>query len=155
MKTDAKRDILSLIKSCNHSNGGISAAKGHDPHILYTLSAIQIIISYNALSDELINIDKTVEYIVSLQRSDGSFAGDMWGEIDVRFSFCAIASLAPINRLEAINLNKAIDFVMSCYNTIDGGFGSRPGSESHAGLIYCCLGLDLFLIDLIFFISNT
>jgi len=22
----------------------------------------------------------------------------------------------------------------------DGGFGSRPGSESHAGLIYCCLG---------------
>lgn len=22
----------------------------------------------------------------------------------------------------------------------DGGFGSKPGSESHAGLIYCCLG---------------
>jgi geranylgeranyl transferase type-2 subunit beta len=22
----------------------------------------------------------------------------------------------------------------------DGGFGSRPGSESHAGLIYCCVG---------------
>jgi geranylgeranyl transferase type-2 subunit beta len=23
----------------------------------------------------------------------------------------------------------------------DGGFGSKPGSESHAGLIYCCVGL--------------
>lgn len=22
----------------------------------------------------------------------------------------------------------------------DGGFGSKPGSESHAGLIYCCVG---------------
>jgi geranylgeranyl transferase type-2 subunit beta len=29
--------------------------------------------------------------------------------------------------------------VSSCRN-FDGGFGSRPGSESHAGLIYCCLG---------------
>lgn len=23
----------------------------------------------------------------------------------------------------------------------DGAFGSKPGSESHAGLIYCCVGL--------------
>lgn len=23
----------------------------------------------------------------------------------------------------------------------DGGFGSKPGSESHAGLVYCCVGL--------------
>lgn len=42
-------------------------------------------------------------------------------------------------RLDAIDVNKAVDFVMSCMN-FDGGFGSRPGSESHAGLIYCCVG---------------
>ena len=29
---------------------------------------------------------------------------------------------------------------MRCQN-VDGGFGTRPGSESHAGQIYCCLGL--------------
>lgn len=34
---------------------------------------------------------------------------------------------------------KAVDFVMSCCNA-DGGFGSRPNAESHAGLIYCCVG---------------
>lgn len=28
---------------------------------------------------------------------------------------------------------------MSCCNA-DGGFGSRPNAESHAGLIYCCVG---------------
>lgn len=28
---------------------------------------------------------------------------------------------------------------MSCSNA-DGGFGSKPNSESHAGLIYCCVG---------------
>lgn len=42
------------------------------------------------------------------------------------------------NRLDAINIDKAVEFVMSCMN-FDGGFGSRPGAESHAGLIYCCV----------------
>ncbi|XP_054164255.1 geranylgeranyl transferase type-2 subunit beta-like [Oppia nitens] len=135
-----RQDILSMIKTCVHPNGGISAAKGHDPHLLYTMSAIQILVSYDALNDNIIDIDKTVSYIVSLQKTDGSFMGDSWGEVDVRFSFCAIASAALLNRLNAIDLDKAIDFVMQCNNTIDGGFGSRPGSESHAGLIYCSLG---------------
>lgn len=39
-----------------------------------------------------------------------------------------------INRLNAVNVNKAVDFILSCYN-FDGGFGTRPGSESHAGQV--------------------
>lgn len=42
-------------------------------------------------------------------------------------------------RLDAIDVEKAVEFVLSCMN-FDGGFGSKPGSESHAGLIYCCVG---------------
>lgn len=42
------------------------------------------------------------------------------------------------NRLDAIDVDKAVEFVMSCMN-FDGGFGSCPGAESHAGLIYCCV----------------
>lgn len=33
-----------------------------------------------------------------------------------------------------INVDKAIEFVLSCMN-FDGGFGCRPGSESHAGQV--------------------
>jgi len=44
------------------------------------------------------------------------------------------------NRLDAIDVEKAVQFVLKCMN-FDGGFGSKPGSESHAGLIYCCVGL--------------
>lgn len=36
-------------------------------------------------------------------------------------------------------MGKAVEFVLSCMN-FDGGFGCRPGSESHAGQIYCCTG---------------
>lgn len=143
---EIKQEIIGLIKSCSHSSGGISPAVGHDPHLLYTLSAIQILLSYGVnvdssdIAESVIDVNKTVEFIAALQNDDGSFNGDPWGEVDVRFSFCAIASLALLKRLDAIDLDRAVDYVMKCYNEIDGAFGCRPNSESHSGLIYCCLG---------------
>jgi hypothetical protein len=32
-------------------------------------------------------------------QADGSFAGDEWGEIDTRFSYCALSTLAIMGRL--------------------------------------------------------
>lgn len=37
-------------------------------------------------------------------------------------------------RLDAIDTEKATEFILSCMN-YDGGFGSRPGSETHAGQV--------------------
>lgn len=39
-------------------------------------------------------MEGVVRYVAELQQPDGSFAGDEWGEIDTRFSFCALATLA-------------------------------------------------------------
>ncbi|XP_033124283.1 geranylgeranyl transferase type-2 subunit beta-like [Anneissia japonica] len=133
-----KQNILQFISDCQHECGGISSSLKHDPHLLYTLSAIQILTIYESL--ETINIDKVVSYVSGLQQEDGSFMGDKWGEIDTRFSFCAVACLSLLNRLDAINVDKAVEYVLSCMN-FDGGFGCRPGSESHSGQIYCCLGM--------------
>lgn len=44
-----------------------------------------------------------------------------------------------LHRLDAIDVDKAIEWILLCKN-YDGGFGSRPGSESHSAQIYCCLG---------------
>ncbi|XP_060088021.1 geranylgeranyl transferase type-2 subunit beta isoform X2 [Heteronotia binoei] len=87
-----KEEILAFIKSCQHECGGISASIGHDPHLLYTLSAVQILTLYDNL--HVVDINKIVDYVKSLQKEDGSFSGDKWGEIDTRFSFCAVATLA-------------------------------------------------------------
>ena len=38
-----REEILTFIKSCQHERGGISVNIGHDPHLLYTLSAVQIL----------------------------------------------------------------------------------------------------------------
>lgn len=37
-----QQEIVDFIKACQHECGGISASIGHDPHLLYTLSAVQV-----------------------------------------------------------------------------------------------------------------
>jgi len=104
---------------------------------MHTLSAIQILKNLGRM--DMIDREGVVSYISSLQKKDASFFGDVSGEVDTRFSFCALASLYLIDRLDAVDVGKAVEFVCSCYN-FDGGFGTRPGSESHAGQVYCCIG---------------
>ena len=135
-----RQELLQFIRSCQDmETGGIRPAENHDAHLLYTLSAIQILCMLDALEEDVVDKEKIVTFIVSLQQPDGSFAGDKWGEIDIRFSMCAVASLRLLNRLDAIDKESAVNFILKCHNVIDAGFGSRPGSESHAGLIYCAI----------------
>lgn len=132
-----KKSIIEFIKRCHcEKSGGFSPCEGHDPHILYTLSAVQILCIYDSVHE--IDVDAVAKYVASLQQPNGSFFGDKWGEVDTRFSFCAVAILALINRRTVIDNEKAISFILSCCNP-DGGFGSKPNAESHAGLIYCCV----------------
>ena len=135
-------EIVDWVMQCyNPESGGFGASVGHDEHMLYTLSAIQIL----AICGELdrLDRDKVAGYIAGLQQDDGSFSGDKWGEIDTRFSYCALSGLAILGRLDVtpslIDVQGATDFVARCKN-FDGGFGAVPGAESHAGQIFCCVG---------------
>lgn len=102
-----KSSIIEFIKKCQCPvSGGISACEGHDPHILYTLSAIQILCIYDCLNE--INLEDVAKYVKSLQQPDGSFFGDKWGEVDTRFSFCAVAVLSLIVRNKFLFIKKLI-----------------------------------------------
>lgn len=98
--------------NCIDYENRFSASVGHDPHILYTLSALQILALCDSL-DLITNKDLVAQYVAALQQPDGSFSGDKWGEIDTRFSYCALSSLAILNKLNdgLINLDKAVDFI--------------------------------------------
>ena len=41
--------ITDWVLSCQHSNGGFGGSERHDPHLLYTLSAVQILALCDAL----------------------------------------------------------------------------------------------------------
>jgi Prenyltransferase and squalene oxidase repeat len=84
--------------------------------------------------------------ILSLQQPSGTFAGDIWGEIDTRFLYCAMNALSLLGRLQELDApfptsegvsesrtrrELTIDYIKRCQN-YDGGFGSNIGAESHA-----------------------
>ena len=37
-----KQEVLQFVRECQHECGGVGASMGHDPHLLYTLSAVQV-----------------------------------------------------------------------------------------------------------------
>jgi len=111
---------------------------------------------------------KSTTDVTSLQLADGSFAGDRWGEVDTRFSYCALLTLSvlwrgrvpppPAPRAGEEGAAAAADgcrrrrrqrrqlvgrcaaHVLRCRN-FDGGFGAQPGGESHAGQVFTCVGV--------------
>ncbi|KAL0009815.1 hypothetical protein SO802_004923 [Lithocarpus litseifolius] len=129
-------EVVSWVMQCQHESGGFGGNIGHDPHILYTLSAVQVLALFDKLN--VLDIDKVTNYVTGLQNEDGSFSGDIWGEVDTRFSYIAICCLSILRRLNKINVEKAVSYIVSCKN-LDGGFGCTPGGESHAGQIFCCV----------------
>lgn len=49
--------VLQVLK-CQHPSGGFGGSERHDPHMLYTVSAVQILALYDKL--ELLDIDRVV-----------------------------------------------------------------------------------------------
>ncbi|KAK9456244.1 terpenoid cyclases/protein prenyltransferase alpha-alpha toroid [Dipodascopsis uninucleata] len=135
----SRDDMIKYVKSCQHPNGGFGANPLHDPHILYTLSAVQIMVIQDALEE--IDCDKVVDYVVSLQDSEtGAVRGDHNGDvIDTRFVYVAMNCLSLLDRLDRLDVDKAVEFINHCKN-FDGGYGMVPGAESHSAQIFTCIG---------------
>lgn len=49
-----REETIRFVMSCQHENGGFGAAPRHDAHMLYTVSAVQVLATIDAL-DELDN----------------------------------------------------------------------------------------------------
>ena len=151
---------IDFVLSCQHENGGFGAAPGHDAHMLYTVSAVQILATVDAMEEldrkgkagrekvgecrsSILSLhdgtDANVDIANLQDPMTGSFAGDEWGEIDTRFLFGAFNALSLLHLLSLVDVPKAVAHVQGCGN-FDGGYGVSPGAESHAGQIYTCVG---------------
>ena len=80
-----------------------------------------------------------ITVIADLQnRETGTFYGDEWGEEDTRFLYGALNALSLLGLLSLVDVDKAISYIIACAN-FDGGYGVRPGAESHSGQIFTCV----------------
>ncbi|KAJ6629178.1 terpenoid cyclases/protein prenyltransferase alpha-alpha toroid [Mycena sp. CBHHK59/15] len=129
--------VIQFVESCwDDEAGGFGAHPSHDAHISPTLSAIQILVTYDAL--DRLDIPRVVKFILSLQQPSGVFAGDSFGEIDTRFSYSAVNALSLLGCLDQLDRDKTVDYIKQCRN-FDGGFGSCIGAESHAAQVFVCV----------------
>ncbi|KAJ7283808.1 terpenoid cyclases/protein prenyltransferase alpha-alpha toroid [Mycena rebaudengoi] len=132
-----REEVIRFVESCwDDEAGGFGAHPAHDAHLSPTLSAIQILVTYDAL--DRLDIPRVVKFILSLQQPSGVFAGDSFGEIDTRFSYSAVNALSLLGCLDQLDRDKTIDYIKQCRN-FDGGFGSCIGAESHAAQVFVCV----------------
>ena len=111
--------MLVTIPACLHQ---------HDPHLLYTLSAIQVAVILDRL--DMLDLERIEDFICGLQQDDGSFVGDAWKEVDTRVSFCAVAALSLMGKLETADID--LDKVWSLTQ-----FYSVDISQSRIGVNKC------------------
>jgi geranylgeranyl transferase type-2 subunit beta len=144
-----REELIAFTISCwNETTGGFGAAPGHDAHMLYTCSAVQIL----AMADGLAALDKPLPsdanttykqklgtYIAGLQdRKTGVFHGDEFGEPDTRFLYAALNALSLLGLLHLVNVPLAVSFIDACQN-LDAGYGTVPSAETHSGQIFVCV----------------
>jgi geranylgeranyl transferase type-2 subunit beta len=46
----SEEEVISWLMTCQHESGGFAGNTGHDPHILYTLSAVQILALFDKIN---------------------------------------------------------------------------------------------------------
>lgn len=169
-------EVVDFVLSCQHESGGFGAAPGHDAHMLYTVSAVQILVLLDAVGELDRNGKAGKDKVGSCMRrrpfflflsffffscaskpglicslschivitnlqdpTTGTFKGDEWGETDTRFLYGAFNALSLLSLLHLVDVDKAVAYIQSCAN-FDGGYGMRPGAESHGGQILTCVG---------------
>jgi len=65
-----RAEAIAFVKSCQVPSGAFAGNHGHDGHILYTLSAVQVLCMFDALDE--IDIDPVASYILATPRAASS-----------------------------------------------------------------------------------
>ncbi|VWU52659.1 geranylgeranyl transferase type-2 subunit beta, putative [Hepatocystis sp. ex Piliocolobus tephrosceles] len=96
--------------------------------------------------------ENTCDYILTLQNEDGSFMGDIWGEVDTRFVYSAVSCLAILNKLNLVSTKNISSYILTNYAICENGFSWTSGNEPHAASVFCCVATlsltqNLYLIN--------
>ncbi|XP_048137853.1 geranylgeranyl transferase type-2 subunit beta 1-like isoform X3 [Rhodamnia argentea] len=111
-------DVVSWIMKCQHKSGGFGGNIGHDPHLLYTLSAVQVLALFDML--DVLDIDKMSHHC---KKKMDPFPG-IYGE-KLILVFCCVGALAITGSLH--HIDKDILGWWLCERQVkSGGLNGRP-----------------------------
>jgi geranylgeranyl transferase type-2 subunit beta len=134
MRTRAdEEEICEFVNECFDSKTNLfSASIKHDGHVLYTLSAIQILVllvlkeessasaSWTSKISKVLTKERVKAICLAVrelqEEETGAFMGDRYGEIDTRFTYCALSVLQLLAHLMPIDY---FDFLFNNNNNSD------------------------------------
>ncbi|KAL8375978.1 hypothetical protein RB595_007198 [Gaeumannomyces hyphopodioides] len=101
--------------------------------------------------------DATIDFVLSCQHESGGFGAAPGHDAHMLSTVSAVQILAMVDaldeldkrgkgnaakvgkcRLDLVDVGRAVEHVAACAN-FDGGYGVRPGAESHSGQILTCV----------------
>ncbi|EUD66292.1 geranylgeranyl transferase type-2 subunit beta [Plasmodium inui San Antonio 1] len=168
---EQKEEFINFILQCQNADGGFGNNKKYDSHVVSTHHAILSLLLLNHSFDGFNpylhschrlgdggnspkNIaDSTTDYILTLLNEDGSFKGDIWGEVDTRFAYSAVSCLTILKRLSLVSTEKIASYVLTNYSICQNGFSWTSGNEPHAASVFCAVA-TLFLINKLHLINE-
>ncbi|ORX71601.1 terpenoid cyclases/Protein prenyltransferase [Linderina pennispora] len=133
-----KDAVVAYVLTCQNADGGFGGHTSHDSHLLYTMSAVQILAMYDALDQ--ISADKVVQLRcwAAGQRDRGGERRQDGARRTPGSRSSRWQSSASSNAVDRIKVGPIVEYVSRSMN-YDGGFGSGPGGESHAAQVFTSL----------------
>ena len=118
------------ILKCLNFDGGFGLCPGAESHasMAFTcLGALSIVNKLDMLTPE--QIDTIGWWLCERQVPEGGLNGRPSKLPDVCYSFWVVSSLAIINRLDWIDSEKLVHFILESQDEVKGGIADRPGNE--------------------------
>uniref|UniRef100_A0A8C9GE34 Protein farnesyltransferase subunit beta n=1 Tax=Piliocolobus tephrosceles TaxID=591936 RepID=A0A8C9GE34_9PRIM len=139
-----KKKIYTYILKLKCKNGCFRVHKNGEIDIRGTYCAIAICSMCHMLTNK---VKKNVEkYLISCQNYEGGFTSERYQESHGGYTYCALATLCILGKVNNINLNKLMLWLINKQGALEGGFMGRTNK-----LVDACYS---FWIGSLFFLIN-
>nr|AKG25432.1 farnesyltransferase subunit beta [Hematodinium sp. SG-2015] len=129
----------SFLSHCQDPNGGFAGGPKQLPHLAPTYAAVAALAT--AGTDEafsIVNRPKLYEFLIRMKDPSGGFRMHDEGEIDMRGTYCAIATASMLRIITPELTEGVASYVCRCQNW-EGGIAGEEDLEAHGGYSYCGL----------------
>jgi geranylgeranyl transferase type-2 subunit beta len=89
-------------------------------------------------------VDKHVAYVVSLDKRDDEYQYWLTEHLRLNGVYWGLVALHVLGHPDALPRDGLIDFVLSCWDPISGGFGAAPGHDPH--MLYTCSAVQILAL---------
>lgn len=118
-----QKAFYDFLMSCKNPDGSFSQFPGGETDLRCTFAALFIAWIINIITPEL--VAGLVEFTASCQNYEGGFSPVPDCEAHGGFTYCGIGIMHILNRMDAININKAIRYIADRQVPYAGGFCGR------------------------------